>query len=100
MIKINLNFGNMLKKQMSKYEISESEFVTELCSGPHYMKIKYPKDVFLGANYKEFEGCLMPVPQGYDYYLKKAFGDYMKLPSIEAQKPHHDIIYMNLNCDE
>ena len=38
----------------------------------------------------------MPLPVGYDKYLKMAFGDYMKLPPKEKQVPHHDIVYMDL----
>ena len=39
----------------------------------------------------------MPIPQGYDVYLRTAFGDYMKLPPKEKQKPHHDAIFIDLN---
>ena len=97
--------GNKLKnkiwkfaeKQMSKYPIENSEYITELCAGPHYMKNEYPKNIFEKAVYKEFEGYEMPLPVGYDEYLKIAFGDYMQLPPKEKQVPHHDIIYMDLN---
>ena len=97
--------GNKLKnkiwkyaeKQMSKYSIKDSEYITELCAGPHYMKNEYPKKIFEKAVYKEFEGYEMPLPVGYDEYLKMAFGDYMKLPPKEKQVPHHDIICMDLN---
>jgi len=98
--KNKLRLWKYAEKQMSKYKLSESEFVTELCSGPHYMQIEYPREIFSGADYKEFEGHLMPIPKGYDSYLKMAFGDYMKFPPKESQKPHHDIIYMNLNSPE
>ena len=100
--------GNKLKnkiwkfaeKQMSKYPIENSEYITELCAGPHYMKNEYPKSIFEKAVYKEFEGYEMPLPVGYDEYLKIAFGDYMQLPPKEKQFPHHDIIYMDLNKGE
>ncbi len=98
--KNKLKLWKYAEKQMSKYKFSESEFVTELCSGPHYMQIEYPKEIFSGTDYKEFEGHLMPLPKGYDSYLKMAFGEYMKLPPKGSQKPHHDIIYMNLNSPE
>ena len=88
------------EKQMTKYKISESEYITELCSGPHYMKNKYPKHIFESAVYKEFEGRAEPLPVGYDEYLKIAFGDYMKLPPKVKRIPHHDIIYMDLEKGE
>ncbi len=90
---------NFAQKQMTKYKFNDTQYITELCSGPHYMKNEYPREIFDGVVYKEFEGHLMPLPEGYDLYLKMAFGDYMKLPPEEDRTPHHDIIYMNLESN-
>lgn len=95
--KLKYKLWKFAEKQMSKYKIEDSEYITELCSGPHYMQNKYPKDIFADVIYKEFEGLMMPLPVGYDEYLKIAFGDYMQLPPANKQKPHHDIISLNLN---
>lgn len=81
------------EKAMTRYDFDESEYITELCAGPHYMMNKYPKSAFESAVYKEFEGLEMPVPVGYDEYLKIAFGDYMTMPPEDKQQPHHDIVY-------
>ena len=83
------------QKQMSKYPLSECTKITELCAGPHYMQCEYPKEAFASAVYKEFEGLSMPIPIGYDVYLRTAFGDYMTIPPVEQQRPHHDVVY----CD-
>lgn len=93
--KLKFKLWKFAEKQMSKYKISNSEYITELCAGPGYMKNKYPKEIFKKAVYKEFEGHMMPLPIGYDTYLKIAFGDYMSLPPKEKQVPHHDIMYMD-----
>ncbi len=85
------------EKQMTKYKICDSDYITELCTGPGYMKNEYPKEIFSSVVYKEFENYMMPIPVGYDKYLKMAFGDYMKLPPAEKQVPHHDAIFMDLN---
>ncbi len=37
----------------------------------------------------EFEGHQLKAIQNYDEYLKKHYGDYMKLPPEEKQKTHH-----------
>lgn len=95
--KLKYKLWKFAEKQMSKYKIEDSEYITELCSGPHYMQNRYPKYIFSDAIYKEFEGLMMPLPVGYDEYLKIAFGDYMQLPPANKQKPHHDIISLNLN---
>ena len=39
----------------------------------------------------------MPCMSGYDDYLTRVFGDYMKRPPADKQKPHHDIAYLDLN---
>lgn len=84
------------EKKMTKYSIDNCEYVTELCSGPKYMKNKYPKNAFEYPIYKEFEGYNMPIPVGYHDYLTIAFGDYMKLPPKEQQVAHHYVTYCDM----
>lgn len=83
------------EKQMTRYDIKDCEYITELCSGPYYMKKKYPKRAFEAAVWKEFENEKMPIPIGYDEYLRIAFGDYMKMPPKEKQKAHHDTVFLD-----
>lgn len=84
------------KRKMTKYRIEDSSGITELCSGPGYMKNRYERTWFERAIEVPFEDRTMPIPIGYDSYLKKAFGDYMQLPPKEAQMAHHDCVYMDL----
>lgn len=84
------------KRKMTKYPIHDSEYITELCSGPYYMKKKYRSEWFDSAVWKEFEDTRMPIPAGYDGYLKEAFGDYMELPPVEKQVAHHDASFLDL----
>lgn len=97
--KIRNKIWRMAEKKMSKYKISDCRYITELCAGPGYMQCQYPKHIFEKAVYKEFEGYEMPLPIGYDEYLKIAFGDYMTLPPKEKQVPHHDLVYLNLDMN-
>ena len=85
------------ERKMTKYKIADCDSITELCSGPGYMKKKYPKSAFEKALFVDFEDTKMPIPVGYDDYLKIAFGDYMKLPPKEKQVAHHDVI--KLDCE-
>ncbi|MCR0206923.1 LicD family protein [[Clostridium] innocuum] len=85
------------EKQMSKYKIDDCDYITELCAGPHYMKNRYPKKAFDKAVYIDFEGYKMPIPIGYDDYLKIAFGNYMTMPPIEKQEPHHFVEFCDVN---
>ena len=93
--KIRTKIWRTAQKQMTKYPLDKCTKITELCAGPHYMQCEYPKEAFASAVYKEFEGLQMPIPVGYDIYLKTAFGEYMTIPPKEEQKPHHDVVYCN-----
>lgn len=95
--KLRYAIWTFAKKQMTKYEIKDCAHITELCSGPYYMKKKYPKEAFERAVWLSFEDTVMPVPVGYDSYLKEAFGDYMKMPPKEKQVGHHDAYFMDLD---
>lgn len=85
------------EKKMTKYDFYKSDYVTELCAGPHFMTYKYPARIYSGSTEVEFEGLKVPIMSGYDEYLTIIFGDYMKEPPKEKQVPHHDIAYLDLN---
>ena len=84
------------EKKMSRYPISECDYITELCSGPHYMQKEYPKEIFSSAVRVPFEGYELPIPVGYDTYLRMAFGDYMQLPPEEKRVCHHEFEMMDM----
>ena len=81
---------------MTKYTLEESDGITELCTGPGYMKKKYPIEAFADNIFIDFENTKMPIPVGYDIYLKTAFGDYMTPPPKEKQVPHHDAVITDM----
>ena len=84
------------ESKMSQYPFDEYRKTTELCARYQYMRNEYPHSAFESAVLKSFEGMQMPIPVGYDTYLKMAFGDYMKLPPKEQQIPKHDAVYVDL----
>ena len=61
------------------------------------MRNWYPKEAFEKAVFMSFEDTEMPIPVGYDTYLKIAFGDYMQMPPIEKRVGHHDALFMDLD---
>ena len=85
------------EKKMTRYGFHTHKKSTELCAGPHYMRNEYPQEAFKEVVYHEFEGLQMPIPKGYDAYLKMAFGDYMELPPEDKQVPHHDLVALDLD---
>ena len=95
--KTRYKIAKYAEKKMTKYNIEDCDKITELCTRYEYMKNEYPKELFESAVYKEFEGELMPIPKGYDEYLKMAFGNYMELPPKDKQIPKHDAIKIDLD---
>lgn len=85
------------ERKMTQYPIEQCEYITELCSGPHYMQNEYPKAYFAKAVRVSFEGHELPIPVGYDGYLRMAFGDYMQLPPKEKQVCHHEFEFMDMD---
>lgn len=95
--KIRYRIWSYAKKKMTKYPIESCTGITELCSGPGYMKNRYEKKWFDHAIEVDFEDRKMPIPVGYDAYLRKVFGDYMQLPKEEARVAHHDCAFLDLD---
>ena len=94
--KLRYKIWKKAEAEMTKYTKEESDGITELCSGPYYMKKKYPISSFEDALWLPFEETELPIPIGYDAYLKIAFGDYMTPPPVEKQVAHHDAVLIDL----
>lgn len=86
------------KRHMTKYRIEDCSGITELCSGPGYMKNRYEKTWFASYDTVPFGDRVMPIPVGYDGYLCTAFGDYMKLPPEQDRRPHHDALMVDMTA--
>ena len=84
------------ERQMTKYPISDCQFITELCSGPRYLGLEYPAEVFSAQRYVPFEDTSLPIPVGYDTYLTMAFGDYRTLPPVSQRVCHHEYECLDL----
>lgn len=94
--KLRYKIWKKAEAEMTKYTKEESDGITELCSGPYYMKKKYPISSFEDALWLPFEETELPIPIGYDDYLRTAFGDYMTPPPVEKQVAHHDAVLVDL----
>lgn len=93
--KLRYKAAKLAERKMSKYKISDCDKITELCARYKYMVNEYPKEAFASAVLKEFEGEMMPIPVGYDDYLKMAFGEYMELPPESERFPKHEAILID-----
>lgn len=66
-------------------------------SGSYKDKEYFFKEWFGSGLKMTFEGLDVVLPQNYDAYLSRIYGDYMKLPPAEKQVSHHFVAYYNLN---
>lgn len=73
----------------SKYYLSGSGFFGVVMFGEGESKEKFPKYYFNKISEIQFEGKNYKVIENYHDYLTNMYGDYLKLPPIEAQIPKH-----------
>lgn len=66
------------------YDFEKSKNVSTVIDG-HI----YEKEWFSEEKIFRFENLELPVPAGYDFVLKKDFGDYMELPPVEKRISYH-----------
>lgn len=81
----------ILKKQdelARSYPVQGAKMVGCICDGYRLCDMM-PAEVVAETTELEFEGYRFQAPAGYEYYLKKLYGDYMQLPSKEQQVTHH-----------
>jgi lipopolysaccharide cholinephosphotransferase len=80
--------NNQLRK--FDYDMSDQVFVYTF----NKYKSIYEKKWFDKPQMIEFEGKLFPAPSDYDAFLKRCYGDYMKLPPVEQRKPSHSVDFI------
>ncbi len=74
------------ERKLSKYDLDK----TRLARFDFYWV--FDRDVFSEQIMTEFEGRQIPIPKGYDQFLKVSYGDYMKLPPVEKRKPETKVV--------
>lgn len=78
--------------QIFKYE--DSKFCISF-SGSYGLKEIFDKNLLFNSKTEaDFECNKFSIPSGYDYYLNKIYGDYMKLPPLEERKNHSMTAYL------
>lgn len=93
--KMRARIWKWAERKMSQYPFDQCDRITELSSGPAYWHNEYEKAWFASALYLPFEDTVMPVPVGYDSYLRMVFGDYMSLPPNDKRIAKHDAVVLD-----
>ena len=79
---------NKSNKIFNRYDFDSSKYAMNF-EGDSIEKELIETDLFNHLIDVEFEGHKFKVFEQYDSYLKQMYGDYMQLPPIEDQEPHH-----------
>lgn len=77
---------NRLDSVIKKYSYDNSNYVTSYLDPYHGLM---NKEWFSKFILHKFEDSEFMVPSGYDSVLRSLYGDYMQLPPVDKQIPHH-----------
>ena len=91
--RIRWKVSRLLEKYLMKFDFDgDYEYVRYLTTDLRKRSL-YDKAVYM-----DFEGYQMPVPVGYDEYLRAQYGDYMQLPPEDRRKPITDnLVFYDLD---
>ncbi|PID83042.1 MAG: hypothetical protein CSB15_00210 [Clostridiales bacterium] len=79
---------NRIDNNIYNYDYSSSNYVAGFSIGESYDKPIF-KSCFEKKLLTKFEDREYYIPVGYDEWLKSIYGEYMNLPPVDKQKPHH-----------
>lgn len=83
---VNILFvRKFLLSQVERWNNKETEYYGFFSGRYRYAKSFYKKNLFNHAIYVQFEDTELPVPIGYDIWLKQIFGDYLTPPPTQEQ---------------
>lgn len=80
-------------KALKKYDFKKGPYMVN-AMGLYKFKTVFERAVYGKPTFLEFEGHMLRVPEQYDYFLKRLYGDYMKLPP-ENKRDHHKIEFVD-----
>ncbi len=87
------NISLFLEKQLKSVPFDSD------CNWVRYSGCKgAARSCFDTTEWVDFEGYKMPIPGGYDQYLRNAYGDYMQLPPEKSRVPATDnLVFYDLD---
>lgn len=80
------------KKLVNRYDFYNSAYVASTYGAKGIDEI-VPRKIYDKIIKVQFESRFYNAPEGYNLYLEKMYGDYMKLPSLENRIQSHSILY-------
>ena len=86
----------MREKLYKTYDYGSSAWVANYGGGWGEREIM-PRDVFGKGVQGTFEGLNVMLPENYDEYLTRLYGDYMTPPPVEKRAAHHHFTVIDLD---
>ena len=80
----------------NQYPNEKSRMVSIPGGRKHYFGEIYPRSSMIKSIQMPFENLNLPIPQGYDFYLKQLYGNYNIVPT-EDKREHHYILSIQFN---
>ncbi len=93
-------YAEKLDKLGRKYDYEKCENVAASLAVHYWSRETIDKKHFSGAVDMLFETRMLPLPVGYDRYLKNLYGDYMKIPEDDAEKGHTHLDRWNIEISD
>jgi lipopolysaccharide cholinephosphotransferase len=90
-----INWERLLERTIRKKRYETSVFLSNFLGSWDEKEIM-PREYFGTPTFYKFRERWFYGPEKYDEYLRRLYGDYMKLPPLEKQKSHHKFYYINL----
>ena len=91
------NIKKIQNKMAKSYKKHRKGDKTCLDSSVFWKHAKLSIDDFKEQTFVPFDGLLLPVPSGYENYLKMYYGNYMELPPIDKRVSVHNYTYLEIN---
>lgn len=83
----------IIDKLLKKYSFEDSYYFSNLM-GAYRTREVFPKVIIENQTFFKFENIRISGIENYDMYLKKMYGEYLKIPNVEQieEKVHFEII--------
>ena len=93
-VSLPLSYSSIQKKihrLATSYPFSQAKFVEDFVT-PWPRDVRCSREAFEEYQDINFEDIVVSIIKGYDEYLTKLYGDYMKLPPMEQRVNHHNFM--------
>ena len=74
---------------VNQYKNEKTKFVGIPSGRRHYFGEIFHREWMMETVWVPFENLTLPIPKGYDMYLKTLYGDYMTIPPEEKREHHY-----------